>query len=98
MVKEIIQDVPDTRFDRAHFLAFDESQLTFEVVYFVLSAEYNKYMDIQQEINLQLMAQLEQKQIRFAFPMRRVEFTGGVLPRINLSDASNESSPQTAQR
>lgn len=98
MVKEIIQDVPDTRFDRAHFLAFDESQLTFEVVYFVLSAEYNKYMDIQQEINLQLMAQLEQKQIRFAFPIRRVEFTGGVLPRINLSDASNESSPQTAQR
>lgn len=59
------------------FLSFDESQLTFEVVYFVLSADYNKYMDIQQEINLQLMAQLEQKQIRFAFPMRRVEFTGG---------------------
>jgi len=98
MVKEIIQAVPDTRFDRAHFLSFDESQLTFEVVYFVLSADYNKYMDIQQEINLQLMAQLEQKQIRFAFPMRRVEFTGGVLPRINLSDASNEATPQSAQR
>lgn len=98
MVKTIIEGVPDTRFDRAHFLAFDESQLTFEVVYYVLSADYNTYMDIQQEINLQLMAQLEQKQIRFAFPMRRVEFTGGVLPRINLSDASNETEPQAAKR
>ncbi len=63
----------------------------------MLSADYNKYMDIQQEINLQLMAQLEQKQIRFAFPMRRVEFTGGVLPRINLSDASNEAAAERAQ-
>jgi len=97
MVQRIIEGVPDTRFDRAHFLSFDESQLTFEVVYFVLSADYNKYMDIQQEINLQLMAQLEQKQIRFAFPMRRVEFTGGVLPRINLSDASNEGAAERAQ-
>ncbi len=100
MVKAIVEAVPDTRFDRAHFLAFEESQLTFEVVYFVLSADYNKYMDVQQEINLQLMEQLEQKQIRFAFPMRRVEFTGGVLPRINLGDASNETQSlnQSAQR
>ncbi len=100
MVKAIVENVPDTRFDRAHFLGFDESQLTFEVVYFVLSADYNKYMDVQQEINLQLMEQLEQKQIRFAFPRRHVEFTGGVLPRINLSDASNETQTlsQAAQR
>ena len=100
MVKAIVEEIPDTRFDRAHFLAFEESRLTFEVVYFVLSADYNKYMDVQQEINLQLMEQLEQKQIRFAFPMRRVEFTGGVLPRINLGDASNETQTpsQAAQR
>lgn len=91
MVKQIIEGVELTRFDRAHFLSFDESRLTFEVVYFVLDADYNKYMDIQQEINLQLMEQLEQQQIRFAFPMRRIEFTGGTLPEINLASASNES-------
>ena len=90
LVKKIIEGVALTRFDRAHFLAFDESQLTFEVVYYVLDADYNKYMDIQQEINLQLMEQLEQMQIRFAFPMRRIEFTGGTLPKINLASASNE--------
>ncbi|WP_130834811.1 mechanosensitive ion channel family protein [[Erwinia] mediterraneensis] len=91
LVKNIIEGIELTRFDRAHFLSFDESQLTFEVVYFVLDADYNKYMDIQQEINLQLMEELEQRQIRFAFPMRRIEFTGGTLPKINLTSASNES-------
>jgi small-conductance mechanosensitive channel len=97
MVQDIIQGVEMTRFDRAHFLAFDESKLTFEVVYFVLSADYNKYMDIQQEINVQLMAKLEQEEILFAFPMRRVEFTGGVLPPINFNASSNENQPVTAQ-
>jgi len=95
-VKGIIEGVPNTRFDRAHFLAFDESQLTFEVVYFVLSADYNTYMDIQQEINLQIMATLEEQQIRFGFPMRHVAFTGGVLPRINI--AEEPSTAATAQQ
>lgn len=90
VVKEIIEGVELTRFDRAHFLSFDESQLTFEVVYIVLDADYNKYMDIQQEINLQLMKRLEEMDIRFAFPMRRIEFTGGTLPKINLANAFNE--------
>ncbi|MFH8134277.1 mechanosensitive ion channel family protein [Pantoea osteomyelitidis] len=91
VVKEIITGIETTRFDRAHFLSFDESQLTFEVVYIVLDADYNKYMDIQQEINVQLMQRLEEMEIRFAFPMRRIEFTGGTLPKINLANASNES-------
>lgn len=91
VVKEIIQGVPHTRFDRAHFLSFDESQLTFEVVYIVLDADYNKYMDIQQEINLQLMERMAEMNIRFAFPIRRIEFTGGTLPEVNIAgSASNE--------
>jgi len=83
LVKEIIQSVETTRFDRAHFLAFEDSKLTFEVVYFVLDADYNTYMDIQQEINLQLMAALEERNIRFAFPIRQVEFSGGNLPPVD---------------
>ena len=90
LVKEIIQDIETTRFDRAHFLAFEDSKLTFEVVYFVLDADYNKYMDIQQEINLQLMAALEARNIRFAFPIRQVEFSGGNLPPVDLVAVENE--------
>ena len=97
VVKEIIQQVPKTRFDRAHFLSFDESQLTFEVVYIVLDADYNIYMDIQQEINLQLMERMAEMNIRFAFPIRRIEFTGGTLPEVSIAgNASNEEERQHA--
>ncbi|UQY45812.1 mechanosensitive ion channel family protein [Erwinia sp. PK3-005] len=91
IVKEIIQGVEQTRFDRAHFLSFDVSQLTYEVIYFVTDADYNKYMDIQQEINLQLMERLEALDVHFAFPIRHVQFTGGTLPELNMTEkASNE--------
>ncbi|WP_275556289.1 mechanosensitive ion channel family protein [Mixta sp. Marseille-Q2659] len=91
IVKEIIQGVEQTRFDRAHFLSFDVSQLTYEVIYIVTDADYNKYMDIQQEINLQLMERLAALDVHFAFPIRHVQFTGGTLPEVNMSGkASNE--------
>lgn len=98
MIKQIVEGIENTRFDRGHFLAFDEYQLTFEVVYFVTVADYNKYMDVQQEINLQLMERLAEKGIRFAFPTRRVEFTGGTFPQVNVAGmASNEGENNSAQ-
>ncbi|WP_460425946.1 mechanosensitive ion channel family protein [Azotobacter armeniacus] len=84
LVRRIIQGVEGTRFDRAHFLSFDESQLTFEVVYIVLSADYNRYMDVQQEINLGLLQGMRELHVQFAFPTRSVEFVGGVLPQITV--------------
>jgi len=91
IVKEIIQGVEQTRFDRAHFLSFDVSQLTWEVIYIVTDADYNKYMDIQQEINIQLMERLAALDVHFAFPIRHVQFTGGTLPDVSMSGkASNE--------
>lgn len=86
LVKDIISSIEATRFDRAHFLAFEESRLTFEVVYFVLSSDYNKYMDIQQDINLQLMASLEKQGISFAFPIRHIELRGDSLAALSEKD------------
>jgi small-conductance mechanosensitive channel len=70
MVREIIEDVPKTRFDRAHFKEFGDSSLNFEVVYFVLDPDYNLYMDIQQQINLGMVSHFAQEGIEFAFPTR----------------------------
>ena len=69
-MKRIIQGVEKTRFDRAHFLSFDDWQLTFEVVYIVLSSDYNVYMDIQQEINLGMLQEFKEMEVSFAFPTR----------------------------
>ncbi|MFH1460194.1 MAG: mechanosensitive ion channel family protein [Candidatus Omnitrophota bacterium] len=68
IVKSIIEKVKETRFDRAHFSAYGDFNLVIEVVYYVLSPDYNKYMDIQQEINLAIKKEFEAKQIEFAFP------------------------------
>ena len=58
MVKDIIKEVKDTKFDRAHFSKFDDSALTYEVVYYVKSDDYAKYMDVNQKILIQIKSEL----------------------------------------
>ena len=72
LVQAIIQDQPRTRFDRAHFMAFGDSALLFEVVYFVLDVDYNIYMDLQQAINLGLLKAFRAAGITLAHPVRTV--------------------------
>ena len=64
------------RFDRAHFQGFGEFALTFEFVYYVLTPDYNYYMDVQQRINLALIDKLAAEGVEFAFPTRTVLVAG----------------------
>lgn len=79
VVRDIIVAQSPVRFDRAHFLGFGESSLNFEVVYYVLSSEYNVYMDIQQRINLELMTACAQRKISFARPTTIMYLTASEL-------------------
>lgn len=72
MIKDIIEGQENTRFDRSHFSAYNDSSLNFETVYYVLVSNYNAYMDIQQAINLTLYKQFEEKGIEFAYPTRTI--------------------------
>lgn len=74
LVQQAIEAVENTRFDRAHLLMFDDYALKYEVVYYVLSADYNLYMDIQQAINFTLLEELSKRSIQFAMPVRALEF------------------------
>lgn len=88
MIRRIIEDTGNTRFDRAHFKAFGDFSLNFEVVYFVLSADYVLYMDVKEKINLEIIAAFEREGIGFAFPTRTVHIAGGAPVR--LAGASGE--------
>jgi len=68
VVKKIVVDHPDVTYDRGHFASFGASSLDFEFVYFVLSSDYIQYMDIQQDINLQIYREFEKRGIEFAYP------------------------------
>ena len=71
-IPEIIRDAinaqENTRFDRSHFMKYGDYALQFETVYYVLSPDYNIYMDIQQSINLMIHEAFEKEQISFAYP------------------------------
>ncbi len=68
IIEKIIKAVKDTTFDRGHFFSYGDFSLVFEVVYYVMSRDYNKYMDIQQEINFAIKKEFEARGIEFAYP------------------------------
>ena len=76
IIRKIIDDQNHTRFDRAHFQGYGDYSLDFETVYYVLSPDYNLYMDIQQLINLEIFRQFESMGIEFAYPTQTVFLNG----------------------
>ncbi|HEC20996.1 MAG TPA: mechanosensitive ion channel family protein [Candidatus Peregrinibacteria bacterium] len=72
IAKEIFAKIKLTELSRIHFKEFGDFSLNFEVVYFVDSNEYDKYMDIQQKVNLAFKSAFEKKGIEFAYPTQTV--------------------------
>ncbi|MCB9651099.1 MAG: mechanosensitive ion channel family protein [Deltaproteobacteria bacterium] len=71
-VKQIIEAQEGLRFDRAHFAGFGASSLDFEVIYWVLSSDYVRFMDLQQAVNLAVMTAVREEGMDFAFPSQSV--------------------------
>jgi small-conductance mechanosensitive channel len=68
--REAVEAQSPIRFDRAHFARYGDSALVFEVVYYVLSANYGVYMDVQQAVNLEILRRFAEEKIDFAYPAR----------------------------
>ncbi|MFC1599390.1 mechanosensitive ion channel family protein, partial [Candidatus Omnitrophota bacterium] len=68
IIEKAIKSIDNTTFDRAHFLSYGDFSLVLEVVYYVLTGDYNKYMDIQQSINFAIKEEFEKRGIEFAYP------------------------------
>ncbi|MCU0640422.1 MAG: mechanosensitive ion channel family protein, partial [Candidatus Krumholzibacteria bacterium] len=52
IIERIVRENEGVEFDRSHFNGYGDFSLNIETVYFVLTRDYNTYMDIQQKINL----------------------------------------------
>lgn len=72
LIREVVEAQADTRFDRCHFSTFGAHSLDFDCVYFVLSADYNKHMDVLQAINLAILRRFQPLGIEFAYPTQRL--------------------------
>ena len=55
LIKETVEKSQGLRFGRAHLVKLGAASLEYEVVYTVLDADYDRYMNIQQEINVGLL-------------------------------------------
>ncbi len=75
MIQEIIEAQEQVRFDRAHFKSYGDFSLNFEIVYWVLNPDYKYYMDVQQNINLELFKRFEEEGIEFAYPTQTIFVT-----------------------
>ena len=77
IVKDIIVKQESARFDRAHFQAFGDFALQFEIVYYVESSDYALYMNIQQAVNLEIFRRFAEAGIEFAYPTQKLFVEGG---------------------
>jgi small-conductance mechanosensitive channel len=77
MIRAAVEARERTRFDRSHFMKYGDYALQFETVYYVLSPDYNIYMDIQQAIYLTIHESFEQHGIEFAFPTQTLYVSSG---------------------
>ncbi len=78
MIKKIIEAQPKVDFGRAHFKAFGDFSLNFEILYYVDDPDYDLYMDTQQAINLGLFRRFAEEGIEFAYPTQVLYFNNNL--------------------
>ena len=76
LMKGIVENVADTRFGRCHFVSYGDYSLKFETAYFILSSDYDRYMDIHQQVNLSIGETFAKSGIAFAFPTQTLHLAG----------------------
>lgn len=59
-LKAIVEKNAIAKYDRAHLKTVDPNWLEYEIVYIMQVADYNRYMDVQQAINLDAMRMFEE--------------------------------------
>jgi small-conductance mechanosensitive channel len=72
LLREAVEAQQQVRFDRSHFMSYGDSALNFETVYFVLSADYLVYANINQAVNLAVLRRFATEKIEFAYPTRTI--------------------------
>lgn len=90
VLKEIVETKDElVDFDRAHFKEFGDSSLNFEIVYYINSADYATYMDIQQDFNFQIYERFEEMGVDIAFPTRTLYVRNENGQKFQLNMKSN---------
>ncbi|MFZ6732257.1 mechanosensitive ion channel family protein [Undibacterium sp. Ji42W] len=96
MLRKIVKEQSEVRFDRAHLKLFDRNSIEFEVIYYVLRPEYGLYMDTQQAVNLKIMRELLARHISFSDPVQKIRYLN--VAGIEKVETSDTREPQQASQ
>jgi small-conductance mechanosensitive channel len=77
LIRESVEKQTKVNFDRCHFAKMTDWAFRFETVYWVLTPDYNAFMDIQQAIYLSSIEAFRNERIEFAYPRQDI-FVGGL--------------------
>jgi len=85
ILEEVISQIDQLRFGRAHLKNFGDSALQFEVVYFVKSGNYMDFAQGQHALNLALVQRFQEENIRFGLVMPNLKVDLNTHNPINLN-------------
>ena len=71
IIRDIISSEKDTRFVRSHLAGHGLYSLNFQTVYYVLSSDFARHMEIQHHIHVAIHREFARAGIHFAEPMAR---------------------------
>lgn len=72
IIREVVESTEMTRFDRSHFVRFDDSALTFQTAFFVLSPDYKEFLDVSQKVLFKVNKAFATNGISMAYPTQTV--------------------------
>lgn len=68
IIADIVKNIPKAELDRCHFKSYGDYSLNFEVSIYIKESAYKAYMDVLQEINLEIFSRFKEAEIEFAYP------------------------------
>ena len=71
--KEAVTAQEKTTFDRAHFKGYGASSLDYELVFYVETPDYTEFMNIQQDILIDIFRKYEEEGLELAYPTRTLQ-------------------------
>ena len=72
LLQEIIESLESVTYARTHSTVLNSSSIDYETVYYVESADFNLFMDIRHQVNVQLIRRFEEEGIEFAYPTQTI--------------------------
>ena len=72
IIDRVVKAVELAKLDRVHFRHLSDFSLDFEIVYYIKTGDYVKYLDTQQKVIYGILAEFEKENIKMAYPTQEI--------------------------